>query len=120
MALVTGFVGSPEPWQADVRPVERLAWSAHIEHVATWVDQQTDPAGFGDLFRCLTSGRCVHGAIVFRDRIRDKDKNPSFSAKQLRVTDERHSRDEPRLRRRGRICNSRANRLSVTKARQKS
>src|ERR1700731_2911206 len=84
MALVTGFVGSPEPWQADVRPVERLAWSAHIEHVATWVDQQTDPAGFGDLFRCLTSGRCVHGAIVFRDRIRDKDKDPSFSAKQPR------------------------------------
>ena len=30
---------------------------------------------------------CVHGAIVIRDRIRDKDKDPSFSAKQIRAKD---------------------------------
>ena len=51
MALVTGFVGFPEPWQPDVRPVERLAGSAHIEGIATRVDQESDPAGLGDLLR---------------------------------------------------------------------
>jgi hypothetical protein len=33
--------------------------------------------------------KCVHGAIVRRDRIRDKDKDPSFSAKQTRAEEER-------------------------------
>src|SRR5580704_15091243 len=89
MALVTGFAGSPEPWQPDVRPVERLAGSAHIEDIATRVDQDSDPAGPGDLLRCLTWGWCVHGAIVFHDLIRHKDKDPSFSAKQTRANDER-------------------------------
>jgi hypothetical protein len=39
----------------------------------------------------LIADECVYGAIVFRNRIRDKDKDPSFSAKQPRVTDERLS-----------------------------
>jgi hypothetical protein len=32
----------------------------------------------------LIADERVYGAIVFRDRIRDKDKDPSFSAKQPR------------------------------------
>ncbi len=56
IALVAGFVGSPEPWQPDVRPVEHIAGSAHIENIATRVDQESDPAGLGDLLRWLTWG----------------------------------------------------------------
>jgi hypothetical protein len=36
----------------------------------------------------LISKECVHCAIFCRDRIRDKDKDPSFSAKPTRVNDE--------------------------------
>jgi hypothetical protein len=36
----------------------------------------------------LIADECVYGPIVLRDRIRDKDKDPSFSAKQARVKDE--------------------------------
>jgi hypothetical protein len=31
----------------------------------------------------ITGYLCIHGAIVLRESIRDKDKDPSFSAKQL-------------------------------------
>jgi hypothetical protein len=44
----------------------------------------------------LIADECVYGAIVFRDRIRDKDKDPSFSAKQTRVEEERYSRGKAR------------------------
>jgi len=37
----------------------------------------------GDLLQCSISKQ-VHGAIFIRDRIRGKDKDPSFSAKQFR------------------------------------
>jgi hypothetical protein len=37
----------------------------------------------------LIADECVYGPIVLRDRIRDKDKDPSFSAKQTRAKDER-------------------------------
>jgi hypothetical protein len=44
-------------------------------------------AFLSDLLRCSIWDYCVcvHGAIVIRDRIRDKDKDPSFSAKQTRA-----------------------------------
>jgi len=35
----------------------------------------------------LIADKCVYGAIVFRDRMRDKDKDPSFSAKPTRAKD---------------------------------
>src|SRR4029077_2902123 len=46
-------------------------------------------AFLGNLLRCSIWDYCVcvHGAIVLRDRIRDKDKDPSFSAKQTFVKD---------------------------------
>jgi hypothetical protein len=37
----------------------------------------------------LIADECVYSPIVLRDRIRDKDKDPSFSAKQTRAKDER-------------------------------
>ena len=42
----------------------------------------------GDLLQCSISKQ-VHGAIFIRDRIRGKDKDPSFSAKQSATEDER-------------------------------
>ncbi len=59
----------------------------HIDDIAIRVDHDTDPAGPGNLLRCRTWKSCVHGAIVLRDRIRDKDKDPSFSAKPTRAKD---------------------------------
>jgi hypothetical protein len=71
--------------------VERVAGSAHIDDIAIRVYQDSDPAGPGDLLRCWTWDyfACVHGAIFFRNHIHDKDKDPSFSAKQTRAKDER-------------------------------
>jgi len=54
IALVAGFVGSPEPSQPEVRVVERVAGSAHIDDIATRIYQESDPAGPGDLLRCWT------------------------------------------------------------------
>jgi hypothetical protein len=75
--------------------VERVAGAAHIDDIAIRVYQESDPAGPGDLLRCSIWDYCVcvHGAIVIRDRIRDKDKDPSFSAKPTRVNDEREIRE---------------------------
>jgi hypothetical protein len=71
--------------------VERVAGTARIDDIAIRVYQDSDPAGPGDLLRSWTWNycACVHGAIVLRDRIHDKDKDPSFSAKQTRAKDER-------------------------------
>ena len=49
--LVAGLVGSPEPWQRKVREVEDVQWSAHIADFTIRVDQESDPAGPGDLLR---------------------------------------------------------------------
>ena len=74
--------------------MERVARAAHIDDIAIRVYQESDPAGPGDLLRCSIWDYCVcvHGAIVIRDRIRDKDKDPSFSAKQTRDESEIHER----------------------------
>jgi hypothetical protein len=74
--------------------VERVAGAAHIDDIAIRVYQESDPAGPGDLLRCSIWDYCVciHGAIVIRDRIRDKDKDPSFFAKQIRDEREIHER----------------------------
>jgi hypothetical protein len=39
----------------------------------------------GDLLRSSTWGSNVYGDMFFRDLIRHKDKDPSFSAKQARA-----------------------------------
>lgn len=87
---VAGFAGSSVPHQPVFRIVKRIGGSTHIENITARPDQEPDPAGPGDLSRSSIWDycACVHGAIVFRDRIRHKDKAPSFSAKQTRAKDD--------------------------------
>jgi hypothetical protein len=51
------------------------------QHFAMRKYQESDLAGPGDLLRRSTWGGGVHGAIFIRDRLRGKDKDPSFPAK---------------------------------------
>jgi hypothetical protein len=82
LAVISWFIISAEPWQPGVGPVEDLVRSTKIKPIATRVDQEPDPAGPGDLSWRTVCEEVAHGTIFLPGRIRHKDKDPSFSARE--------------------------------------
>src|SRR5579883_2679490 len=73
------------PQQPVFRIEKNIGGSAHIKNITARPNQQSDPAALCDFLRCRNLDTFVHGNIFFHDPIRDKDKDPSFSAKQSRA-----------------------------------